>query len=154
MKQANRSRISHGAISRKRRAKIVPIELSDLSSDLDDWQKLVDDDSGQSSDDAIVEGDFVINKVDRKKAHRPRLIYIARVDVIDDEGYKCLFLRKVQSQLRFGKPSFVVDETDGGSFSNADVVRKMPTPRCLKSSQRMANHPMFNVDLSKWDIKV
>ena len=30
---------------------------------------------------------------------------------------------KVQSQLGFGKPSFLVDETDSGSFSKADVVR-------------------------------
>ena len=59
---------------------------------------MVDDDSDQSSDDEIVEGDFVITKVDSKKARSPRLLYIARVDVIDDEGYEGLFFRKVQSQ--------------------------------------------------------
>ena len=71
MTQPNRSFFSHGATSRKRRAEIVPIESSDSSSDLDDWQKLVDDDCDQSSDDEIVEGDFVITKVDSKKARRP-----------------------------------------------------------------------------------
>ena len=154
MTQPNRSLFSRVATSRKRRAELVPVESSDSSSDLDDWQKLVDDDSDQSSDDEIVEGDFVITKVDSKKARSPRLLYIARVDVIDDEGYEGLFLGKVQSQLGFGKPSFVVDETDGGSFSKADVVRKLPTPRYLKGSQRKANQLMFNVDLSKWCIKV
>ena len=114
----------------------------------------MDDDSDQSSDDEIVEGDFVITKVDSNKARGPRLLYIARVDVIDDEGYEGLFFRKVQSQVGFVKPSFVVDETDGGSFSKADVVRKLPTPRYMKGSQRKANQLMFNVYLSKWDIKV
>ena len=114
----------------------------------------MDDDSDQSSDDDIIEGDFVITKVDSKKARRPRLLYIARVDVIDDEGYEGIFIRKVQSQLGFWKPSFVINETDGGSFSKPDVVRKLPTPRYLKGSQQKANQLMFNVDLGKWDIKV
>ena len=152
--QPNRCLFSRVATSRKRRDELVPVESSDSSSDLDDWQKLVDDDSDQSTDDEIVEGDFVITKVASKKARSPRLLYIARVDVIDDEGYEGLFLRKVQSQLGFGKPSFVVDETDGGSFSKADVVRKLPTPWYLKGSQRKANQFMFNVDLSKCVIKV
>ena len=54
MSQPNRSLFSRGATSRKRRAELVPVESSDSSSDLDDWQKLVDDDSDQSSDDEIV----------------------------------------------------------------------------------------------------
>ena len=70
MTQPNRSLVSHGATSRKRRAELVPIE----SSDLGDWQELVDDDSDQSSDDEIVEGDFVITKEDSKKARSPRLL--------------------------------------------------------------------------------
>ena len=68
--QPNRSIISVGATSRKRRAELVPIE----SSDLGDWQEFVDDDSDQSSDDEIVEGDFVITKEDIKKARSPRLL--------------------------------------------------------------------------------
>ena len=48
--QPNRSFLSHGGTSRKRRAELVPIE----SPDLGDWQELVDDDSDQSSDDEIV----------------------------------------------------------------------------------------------------
>ena len=64
-----------------------------------------------------------------------------------------LYFRKVQSQVGFGKPSFVIDETDGGSFSKADVVRKLPTPQHLKGSQRKSNQLVYNVDLSKWDIK-
>ena len=66
--QPNRSFVSHGATSRKRRAELVPIE----SSDLGDRQELVDDDSDQSSDDEIVEGDFVITKEYSKKARSPR----------------------------------------------------------------------------------
>ena len=69
MTQPNRSLLSHGATSRKRRAELVPIE----SSDLGDWQELVDD-SDQSSDDEIVEGDFVISKEESKKARIPRLL--------------------------------------------------------------------------------
>ena len=65
--QPNRSLFSHVDISRKRRAELVLIESSDSSSDFDDWQKLVDDDPDQSSDDDIIEGDFVITKVDSKK---------------------------------------------------------------------------------------
>ena len=34
----------------------------------------MDDDSDQSSDDEIVEGDFVITKEDSKKARSPRLL--------------------------------------------------------------------------------
>ena len=34
----------------------------------------MDDDSYQSSDDEIVEGDFVITKEDSKKARSPRLL--------------------------------------------------------------------------------
>ena len=111
MTQPNRNLFSRGATSLKRRAELVPVESSDTSSDLDDWQKLVDDDSDQSSDDEIVEGDFVITKVDSKKARSPRLLYIARVYVIDDEGYEGLFFRKVQSQSERqpakGKPAHV-----------------------------------------------
>ncbi len=70
MTQPNRSIFSNGATSRKRRAELVPIESSDSSSDLDDWQTLVDDDYDQLSDDEIVEGDFVITKLDSKKACR------------------------------------------------------------------------------------
>ena len=52
------------------------------------------------------------------------------------KGMKVSSSEKLQSQLGFGKPSFVVDEPDGGSFSKADVVRKLPTPRYLKGSRR------------------
>ena len=38
------------------------------------------------------------------------------------KGMKISSSEKVQSQLGFGKPAFVVDETDGGSFSKADVT--------------------------------
>ena len=70
------------------------------------------------------------------------------------KGMEVSSSEKVQSQLGFGKPSFVVDETDGGSFTKADVVWKLPTPRYLKGSRRKANQLTFNVNLSKWDIKV
>ena len=70
------------------------------------------------------------------------------------KGIKISSSEKVQSQLGFGKPSFVVDETDGGSLSKADMVRKLPTPQYLKGSRRKANQVTSNVDLSKWDIKV
>ena len=36
----------------------------------------MDDDSDQSSDDDILEGDFVITKEDSKKARNPRLLSI------------------------------------------------------------------------------
>ena len=56
----------------------------------------MDDDSNQSSADEIVEGDFVITKEDIKKVRSPRLLSlgIARLDVIDDESYEGIFLRK------------------------------------------------------------
>ena len=44
-------------------------------------------------------------------------------------------------QFRSPQPSFVVDETDGGSFSKA-----ISTPRYLKGSQRKANQLTFNVE--------
>ena len=68
--QPNRSLLSHGATSRKRRAELVPIE----SSHLGDWWELVDDDSNQSYYDEIVECDFVITKEDIKKVRSPRLL--------------------------------------------------------------------------------
>ena len=70
------------------------------------------------------------------------------------KGMKASSSEKVQSKLGFGKHSFVVDETDGGSFSKVDLVRKLPTPRYLKGSRRKANQLTSNVHLRKWYIKV
>ena len=43
------------------------------------------------------------------------------------KGMKDSSTEKEQSQLGFGKHPFVVDETDGGSFSKVDLVRKLPS---------------------------
>ena len=52
------------------------------------------------------------------------LLYISRIDVIDTDGYEGCFLRRVSSQVGFGRPSFVVDEKDCHSFSKEDVIKK------------------------------
>ena len=65
------------------------------------------------------------------------------------KGMKVSSSEKVQSQLGFGKPSFVADENDGGSFLKGDEMWKLPTPRYLKGSRRKANQLTSNVDLSK-----
>ena len=88
------------------------------------------------SDDEIVEGDFVITKIDSKTTRRPSQLFIARVEVIDNDGYEGVFLRKVRSQLGFEKSTFIIDESDGGSFSKADVMRKLPASQYLRQSAK------------------
>ena len=72
--------------------------------------------------DDIIEGDFVITRKDGKKARS--ILYIARVEAIDDDGYEGVFLRKVPSHTNFDRPTFIVDETDCGTFSKEDIVKK------------------------------
>ena len=55
----------------------------------------MDDDSDQSSDDEIVEGEFVITKEDSKKARSPSLLSLHCTHRCPgDEGYEGIFLRK------------------------------------------------------------
>ena len=83
------------------------------------WGKLI---RWSDENNDIIEGDFVIKKIDGKKVRS--ILYIVRVEAIDDDGYEGVFLRKVPSHMNFDRPTFIVDETDCGTFSKEDIVKK------------------------------
>ena len=94
--------------SRKRVGLQFDGESSD-DADAGDFQ-LLDEDSEPDDNNDVIEGDFVITKIDGKKVRS--ILYIARVQAIDDDGYEGVFLRKVPSHMNFDRPAFIVDETD------------------------------------------
>ena len=82
------------------------------------------------------------------------ILYIARVEAIDDDGYEGVFLRKVPSHMNFDRPTFIMDVTDCGTFSKEDIVKKLPPPEFLKGSQRKSKQLVFKIDLSQWELRI
>ena len=82
--------------SRKRVGLQLDSESSD-DADAGDFQLPAEDSEPDDKND-IIEGDFVITKIDGKKVRS--ILYRARVEAIDDDGYEGVFLRKVPSHLR------------------------------------------------------
>ena len=50
--------------------------------------------------------------------------------------------------MNFDRPTFIMDETDCGTFSKEDIVKKLPPPEFLKGSQRKSKQLVFKIDLS------
>ena len=83
------------------------------------------------------------------------ILYIACVEAIDDDGYEGVFLRKVPSHMNFDRPTFIVNETDCGTFSKEDIVKKKrPPPEFLKGSQRKSKQLVFKIDLGQWELRI
>ncbi|XP_064595954.1 uncharacterized protein LOC135462656 [Liolophura sinensis] len=129
-------------------------EMDDDESSSTSYEEmeLCDTDEDLESDDELMEGDFVVVKLQGSKGQP--MHYIARVDVIDDNELEGVFLKKVSSHPnRVGKPAFVIDLDDEASFPREDCVKKLPTPTSLTGSLRKSNQLVFPCDLSKWELK-
>ncbi|GFN90525.1 Jerky protein [Plakobranchus ocellatus] len=99
-------------------------------------------------DTDVIEGDFVVVKVAGKS---PIVNFIARVDIIDDDGYEGVFLRKVLSRLT-GKASFIIDNNDTATFLKQNILTKLPVPCVVGSSARRENQLTFPHNLECWNI--
>ena len=85
----------------------------------------------EESDDEVIEGDFVVVKVERKSQ---KVRYIAKVDTIDGDEFEGTFLKKVPQIVRH-VPMFIIDKTDIAAFQRNDVIAKLPEP--VKKHQKM-----------------
>ncbi|GFN73601.1 hypothetical protein PoB_000010700, partial [Plakobranchus ocellatus] len=96
-----------------------------------------------ASDDDVDDTDVIEDFVGVKVAGKSRIVnFIARVDIIDDDGYEGVFLRKVLSRLT-GKASFIVDNNDTATFLKQDILTKLPVPRVVGGSARRENQLTF-----------
>ncbi|CAE1177333.1 unnamed protein product [Acanthosepion pharaonis] len=100
--------------------------------------------------DELIEGDFVVVSVNGKKTTRR---YIARVDVIDGDELKGVFLKRIQGQKPMdGRQAFIIDHDDEASFDRQDIVKKLPAPNNLLGSERKSNQWVFLCDLEKFNL--
>ena len=96
-------------------------------------------------------GDYVVVLVSGKAK---ALKYIARIDDIDaDNEYEGVFLSKVNAKIKPGEkpeaPTFVINEEDGSSFSQEDIVFKLPVPIAVGGSTRRSTQLRFDFDFNK-----
>ena len=125
----------------KKRFKITTKPTSQNSSDeKDNALPILLADTSDSEcgliDEEIVEGDFVIVNIKGKSRVVP---YIARIDSFEDDEYKSVFLKKIQSCGTFHKLVCIINEADEGSFAKADIVRKLFLPEFISGSQRKSH---------------
>ncbi len=97
----------------------------------------------------IIEGDFVVVKITGKTRE---LNYIARVDIVADEVFEGLFLRKVPSKLDTEDCSFIPNEKDPAFFTKEDIIHKLPQPKSVGGSARRSFQLVFHCNLKKWNI--
>ena len=97
-----------------------------------------------------MEGDFVVVKVMSVKSRFVH--YIARVDAVNDDEKENegVFLRR-ECSLWQDTPIFVVDEKDEASFSQQDVVLKLPATQQVGGTTRRAEKLSFSCDFSRWN---
>ena len=109
-------------------------------------------DSSDNDDDIfdleIIEGDFVIVRVQGKSR---AVNYIARIDAIDDIEYEGVFLKKVHGKNQENQ-IFIIDEEDEALFMKEDIVTKLPLPNFRGGSDRQKDQMSFGIDLSTWNI--
>ena len=99
-------------------------------------------------------GDYVVVLVTGKAR---ALKYIARRDNIDaNDEYEGVFLSKVNAKIKPGEkpkaPTFVINEEDGASFSQDDIVFKLPLPIAVGGSARRSSQLRFDFDFNKVDL--
>ena len=78
----------------------------------------------EESDDEVIEGGFVVLKVEGKSRE---VRHIAQVDTIDGDEFEGTFLKKVP-QLVGHVPVFIINKTDIAAFQWNDVIAKLPEP--------------------------
>ena len=100
----------------------------------------------EESDDEVIEGDFVVVKVERKSR---KVRYIAKVDTIDGDEFEGTFLKKVP-QIVGHVPVFIINKTDIAVFQRNDVIAKLPEPVKNTGSTRKCNQLVFPVDITHW----
>ena len=104
-------------------------------------------DAEEMSEDEIIEGDFVVLKVEGKSRE---VHYIARIDVVDGDEFEGIFLQKMSEKLQSEQSIFIINSSDQASFMRRDIVKKLPKPKIVGGSARRSCQLMFNCNLSKW----
>ena len=129
----------------------LPTHSDTSESDSDTNSISFDDlsDIDEPNDSDIIEGDFVIVKVSGKSRFQN---FIARVDIIDDIEYECVFLKKGPAKDLNDKPYFIINENDEASFMKEDIIVKLPPAISRDGSGRRRDQLIFNIDLSAWNI--
>lgn len=97
------------------------------------------------SSSKIKEGDFVLVKLAGKKniAH-----YVAKVvEVLDDE-YMVKYLKKV-----IDRNKFVYSDEEVSCVSEGDIMRKLPPPNLVGTSQRQQNMLSFDVKFDTYNVR-
>ena len=100
----------------------------------------------EGSDDEVIEGDFVVVKVEGKSRE---VRYIAQVDTIDGDVFAGTFLKKVP-QIVGHVPVFIINKTDIAAFQRNDVIAKLPEPVKNTGSTKKCNQLVFPVDITHW----
>lgn len=128
--------------------------------DNDDLAVTLDDSSDDEMDEGlqcIMEGDFLVVKVDGKKKSFRYIMRIDSVDCYDENGvkqdgaYDGVFLRK-HSDGSMADAVFVVDEDDKGRIDQSDIIHKLPVPLVQGGSERRCAILSFKADLEKLDL--
>ena len=130
------------------------IERSSSSSDEVEIHYADDSDCDKNETVDARIGDYAVVLVSGKAR---ALKYIARVDDIDaDDEYEGVFLSKINSKIKPGEkpeaPTFVINEEDGASFSQEDIVLKLPVPIAVGGSARRSSQLRFDFDFNKVDL--
>ena len=100
----------------------------------------------EESDDEVIEGDFVVVKVEGKSR---KVRYIAKVDTVDGDEFEGTFLKKVP-QIVGHVAVFIINKTDIAAFQRNDVIVKLPKPVKNTGSTRKCNQLVFPVDITHW----
>ena len=74
--------------------------------------------------------------------------YIARIDSFEDDEYKGVFLKKIQSCGNYDKLVFVIDEDGEALFTKTDFVHKLPLTHFISESARKSHQLYFNSNMS------
>jgi len=103
--------------------------MSDSNSDttVSDSEIQYDDlsEDGDIIDFDIIEGDFVIVKVEGKSI---AVNVGARIDSKDDIEYEGVLLKKAPTKDPTDRPYFIIKEEDKDSFMKEDIVVKLSNP--------------------------
>ena len=115
-----------------------------VSSDSESEVELVleSDTCTEESDEEIIEGNFVVVKVEGKSRE---VRYIAQVDTIDGDEFEGTFLKKVPQIVGY-VPVFIINKTDIAAFQRNDVIAKVPEPVNNTGSTRKCNQLVFPVN--------
>ena len=96
-------------------------------------EQVVEDSEENSSDDEIMEGDFVVVSINSAKGISQR--YIARIDIVNDNEQEEVFMKKMTGhRLEEEKPAFIIDHKNEASFHKQDILKALPAPANQRGS--------------------